>query len=202
MKRHGVIEESESHWLSPSFWSGWSMWNSVSVWTTGNRTSRRKTVFHCPASATQTLRWREQNGFPPSIWRAAIGKSMYIRITRRRQRFRQVGCYAFYGHRLWPLSRFNEIWVAHGNSPGKSQVRRMTRVPGRRDYNWPYIPRAPPQFIENVRAVPRRSPETKPGKVSTFTERSEVPRAYCLTRGHIDRPWKIESCARMANPIE
>jgi predicted ArsR family transcriptional regulator len=22
MKRHGVIEESESHWLSPSFWSG------------------------------------------------------------------------------------------------------------------------------------------------------------------------------------
>jgi hypothetical protein len=36
---------------------------------------------------------------------------------------------------------------------------------------------------ESVRAVPRSPPETQPGKVSTFTERCKVLRAYCLTRG-------------------
>jgi hypothetical protein len=85
-------------------------------------------------------------------------------------------------------------WQVYVHSDGKKtalstgqvfHVRSKSHIPGRRDYNWPYIPIAPSQFTKIVRAVPRSSAETQPRKVSTFTARCKVPRAYCLTKGDI-----------------
>jgi hypothetical protein len=97
---------------------------------------------------------------------------------------------------------FQQLVRDNGNSPARSHVWRTSRVPGRRDYNWPFIPRAPPQLRKNFPAVPRSPHVSQPGKVSTFTERIKVPRAYCLTIRDIYRPWKIENCGRLAKPKE
>jgi hypothetical protein len=85
-----------------------------------------------------------ENGFPLSNLRAATGKSMYTRMTRRRQLIRQVKLYGILPSCTLASETHQRIWEANGNSPTKSHIRRMSREPEQRDYDWPYILRAPP----------------------------------------------------------
>jgi hypothetical protein len=50
-------------------------------------------LFDGPDRLQPGLAGRSQMVFQPSISRAAIGKSLYTRMTKRRLRFRQVKCY-------------------------------------------------------------------------------------------------------------
>jgi hypothetical protein len=62
------------------------------------------------------------------------------------------------------------------------------------------ILRAPPHFTESVRAVPRSPPDTQPGKLSNFTERSKGFREYCSPEGISTDPEKLKAVPECPTP--
>jgi hypothetical protein len=78
----------------------------------------------------------------------------------------------------------------------------MSRLPGRLDRDWVYVPRTPGEPAENVPGFPRSPPRAQSREVSTLAERGTIPSAYCVTWRDNHRPREAESRAEIADPEE
>jgi hypothetical protein len=60
---------------------------------------------------------------------------------------------AVHVHDLWTLQRSSDVLDVNRDCPKRSHLWVMSRVPGRRDHDWPHAPHSPAKPAESVPAV-------------------------------------------------
>jgi hypothetical protein len=89
---------------------------------------------------------------------------------------REKTAMAVHGHVLWTLQRSSNVWAFNKDRLMRPHLRVISPVPGRRDRDWPHLPRASAIPAESVQRI-------RDARLKLKTEKCKLFKRKCGTSG-------------------